>query len=138
MRIGEGDVCVVIDWRDGAEDILAAVKAFLPPGYLSGERRTDGIWTLSAGGRPASEIRFTEGNPALFVNAVNEILAPEFEIRQFRPIEGDGYSFLLRPSGWWMQLEDRHPDLLEKYFITTERLARYASRSWLGRLFSKP
>ncbi len=138
LRIGESDVCAVIDWCDGAEQILTAVKDFLPEDYVTATPSRDGFWAVSAGGRPVVEIDFTLKKQEQFIDALNEIIAPEFEMMQFRPIDGDGYSFLVRPAAWWAQAKAEHSDIIEKYFLSTKRLSTYSAKSWLGRFFSKP
>jgi asparagine synthase (glutamine-hydrolysing) len=34
IQFGESEYCAIIDWRDGAQEIVEAVASFLPDGYL--------------------------------------------------------------------------------------------------------
>lgn len=141
LRLGEADICLVIDWKDGPEEILDALQEFLPDGYLDATPEEDGSWTVSAGGRPAAKVLFTYDGQEPFLAGLNEVLAPDFEMRQFRPCDGDGYSLLVRPASWWIQADKQHPDLMEQYFLTTRRLLEHSSKSsskgFFARLFGK-
>ncbi len=138
QQFGESDHCVVVDWKDGLDEIVAAVADFLPTGHLrleaagsTGSRlvRSDG----TAIDAPEASIKQEE-----LLLLVNRALAPEFELRRFRPNDGDGYSLLLAPSDFWDELERTHPEATERYFLSVERLATYWRRGFLARLLSKP
>lgn len=136
---GESDICVVIDWRDGAEEILDAIMPFLPRDYLAAERQGDTEWVIQAGARAAQTVEYgPETKQEAFFVVLNELLAPEFELRQYRPVNGDGYALYLAPKEWWNSFATAHPKVMEKYFLAAERLAAYMKKSYFMRLFSKP
>lgn len=135
-QFGESDHCAVVDWKDGLEKIIAALADFLPSDHLrievfEGTRkkivRADGM-TIEM---PSTSIKQEE-----IVALVNRVLAPRFEIRRFRPIDGDGYSLFVAPAELWAELEFEHPKETERYFMSAERLATYWRKSFVGRLFS--
>ena len=136
---GESDTCVVVDWRDGAEEIFEAVTPFLPQGYLRVEQRGGIAWTVHAGDRPARTVESTQTTKQEeFFVALNDVLAPDFELRQYTPVNGDGYSLFLASSAWWQSFAAEHPKVLAKYFLSADRLAAYWRKNFLARLFSKP
>lgn len=136
---GECDNCVVVDWRDGAEEIFEAITPFLPQDYLHVEERGSTEWVVQAGARPACTVEFSERTKQEdFFVALNQVLAPDFELWQYTPNDGDGYSFFLAPSEWWQSFATEHPRVLAKYFLSANRLAAYLRKSYLARLFSKP
>lgn len=131
---GESDICVVIDWRDGAEEILDAVMPFLPQDYLAAERQGDTEWVILAGARAAQTVEYgPETRQEAFFVVLNELLAPEFELRQYRPVNGDGYALYLAPKKWWNSFATAHPKVVEKYFLPAERLAAYMRKSYFKR-----
>ena len=138
QQFGESDHCVVVDWKDGLDEIVAAVSDFLPTGYLRLEAtgsastrlvRSDG----SAIDAPEASVKQEE-----LLLLVNRALAPQFELRRFRPNDGDGYSLLLAPCEFWADLERTQPEATERYFLSVERLATYWRRGFIARLLSKP
>lgn len=136
---GESHICVVVDWRDGAAEILEALTPFLPPGYLQFKKRGRTKWVVQAGDRPPRTIEFTKDTKQeRFFVALNQLLAPDFELWRYTPMDGDGYSLYLAPAAWWRTFADQHPKALAKYFVSVERLAAYWQKSYLARLFSKP
>lgn len=136
---GESDNCVVVDWRDGAEEIFEALKPFLPQGYLRVDRFGNTKWTVQAGNREPHTIEFSKGTKhEEFFVALNEVLVPDFELWQYTPVDGDGYSLFLAPTEWWRSFADKHPRVLAKYFLSISRLAAYRRKSYLERILSKP
>jgi len=136
---GECDNCVVIDWRDDAEDIFTAAMPFLPHGYLHVEEHGDTEWKIQAGTRPARIVEFTERTKQEdILVTLNHVLAPDFELWQYTPVNGDGYSLFLAPSAWWQSFATEHPGVLAKYFLSLDRLAAHWKKGFLARLFSKP
>ena len=136
---GEADNCIVVDWRDGAEEILEALRPLLPQGYLRVEKLGNTRWAVQAGDRSARTIKFSRKSKQeeLFV-ALNEVLAPDFELWQYTPVEGDGYSLFLAPTAWWRTFTEKHHETLAKYFVSTNRLAAHWRKGYLARLLSKP
>ncbi len=137
-QFGEADHCAVVDWKDDLEAIVGAVAAFIPSGFLQ-------VQPLSAGGQqlvladgtkidaPPSPVRQEE-----LIALVNRAIAPQFELRRFRPVDGDGYSLFVAPADVWSELERTHPEATERYFLGAERLAAFWRKGFVGRLFSKP
>jgi hypothetical protein len=138
LGLGESDICAVVDWRDGAEEIFTAIAEFLPDGFLAAIPSEDGLMTISASGGPTLEVNVPLNKQEPFIDSINRILSPDYEIRQFRPCDGDGYSLLVRPASWWSQFDEKHPEIAEKYFLSTKRLAAYWSKNYFARLLSKP
>jgi len=136
---GESDNCVVVDWRDGAEEIFESLTPFLPQGYLQVEKPGTSKWTIRAGDRPPRNVEFPQNTKQEeFFVALNEVLAPDFELWQYTPVHGDGYSLFVAPTAWWQSFADEHPRVLAKYFLSATRLAAYQRKSYLARLLSKP
>jgi hypothetical protein len=136
---GESDSCVVVDWRDGAEEIFEAVVPFLPSGYLRIESRSSTEWAVQAGSRPECIVLFlSDTKQEDFFVSLNQVLAPDYELWQYTPFIGDGYSLLLAPCAWWQAFSHEHPRVLAKYFLSANRLAAYMRKSYFARLFSKP
>lgn len=138
LRIGESDVCAVVDWRNRPEEVMEILGEFLPTGYLTWELEHEDKIRVMAGGRPPVAISWTSKKFEACLDAVNRALAPDFEMRQFRPCEGDGYSLLIETSAWWLDVTVREPDLIERYFLPLDRLAAYWGKSYFLRLISKP
>jgi hypothetical protein len=136
-QFGECENCVVTDWKDGADDILGAVALFLPDDYWKIEKLSDSEWRIQVAGRDPQILPFVLYKQEDFFVALNRVLAPDYELRQFTPCDGDGYSLFLRPVGWWRDFDAKHPDIAQKYFLTTERLAAFLKKSFFRRLFSK-
>ena len=138
LGLGEPDICAVVDWRDGAEEIITAIAEFLPDGFLAAIPSKEGLLTISANSGPTLEVNVPLKKQEPFIDSLNRILSPDYEIRQFRPCDGDGRSLLVRPASWWSQFEDRHPEIVEKYFLSTRRLAAYWGKNDFARVLSKP
>lgn len=133
---GGCDHCVVVDWRDQADDVVSAFAAFLPGKKLLVDEIDEGSYRIYYGERSAdsaSGLRHEE----LFL-LINSLLAPAFEARQFRPFDGDSYSLYLASTQLWKELEEERPEAVDKYFLSMERLAAYWRKSYWARLFSKP
>jgi hypothetical protein len=136
---GESDNCVVVDWRDGFEEILEALTPFVPHGYLQVKKLGNTNWKIRAGDRPPHKIEFAKNTKQeeLFVT-LNEVLRPDFELRQYTSVDGDGYSLFVAPTAWWHSFADEHPRVLAKYFLSATRLAAHQRKHFLARLISKP
>jgi|GEM_PF-3542859 len=137
-QFGDSDNCAVIDWRDGLLELIAAVEPFLPKGYLRSEPK-DGGFLLHAGGRGSSPIEVQlKTRQEDLIASLNRALCPDFEIRQFTPMTGDGYSLFVAPASVWQDIERSHSVAVQKYFLSAERLAAYWRKGYFARLFSKP
>lgn len=136
---GEAEHCAVIDWRDGLVEIVAAIAAFLPDGYLTFQPRSETDCELLVLGKSPKVISLSpQSTQEACIDAVNEALSPEFEIRQFRPCDGDGYSLYVAPCAVWSKIETEHPQLSERLFLSSRRLLGYWSKGYIARLFTKP
>ena len=136
---GEAEHCAVIDWRDGPVEIVAAVAAFLPNGYLTIQRCNEIEYELVVHGKsPKVMLVSPQTRQEAHILAINEALSPEFEIRQFRPCEGDGYSLFVAPSSVWANIQSEHHQAAERLFLTAQRLFTYWSKSYIARLFTRP
>lgn len=137
-RFGESDHCAVVDWRDDLPAIVEAVAPFLPNGYLRLEATPGLPPSLIAGGRPPQQVPASATRQEDLISAVNRSLHPEFELRRFRPIDGDGYSLFVAPAKLWAELDRTSPAETERYFLGAERLAKYWRKGFFARLLSKP
>jgi hypothetical protein len=136
---GESDNCVVVDWRDGVEEIFEAIVPFLPAGHLRIENHNSTEWRVQVGNRSEHVILFAPGSRHEdFFVSLNQVLAPDYELWQYTPVNGDGYSLFLAPSSWWKSFATEHPGVLAKYFLSVNRLAAYMRKNYFVRLFSKP
>lgn len=133
---GRADHCAVVDWRDGLTEIVTAVAAFLPAGYLHIGGAGGGIRLVVQGTPNLPPVRSAKQEGLLL--QVNRALEPEFELRQFRPADGDSYSIFVAPASFWQEIDRTHPEASEHYFLPMERLAAFWSKSYLGRLLSRP
>lgn len=139
MQFGEADHCAVIDWRDGPVEVVDAVAFFLPNGYLSHRKLSEQAYEIIVQGRPPvlTELSPKATQEKLLLSICNAI-APEYELRQYRPMDGDSYSVFVAPRSVWASMEGQHRDATERLFLNAARLAAYWSKGYLARLFSKP
>jgi hypothetical protein len=138
-RFGESDHCAVIDWRDGPAEIVKAVAAFLPQGYLAPGRLTQQACELLVQGKAPVVVPLPpKATQERLLLAISDAIGPEFELRQFTPMDGDGYSVFVGPRAVWSAIGSTHPEATERLFLDARRLAAYWSKGYLGRLFSKP
>ena len=139
MQFGEADHCAVIDWRDGAAEIVESIASFLPTGYLACGNLSERTCALIVQGRSPVlvELAPTAMQEKLLLCICNAI-APEYEIRQFRPMDGDSYSVFVAPKAVWVNIESGYPKAVESLFLSAQRLAAYWSKGYLSRVFSKP
>ena len=136
---GESDNCIVIDWRDGPEEIFEALIPFLPSGYLRIENRSSTEWLVQTENQPERIVLVApETKHEDFFVSLNQVLAPDYELWQYTPVNGDGYSLYLAPSPWWKSFAAEHPGVLAKYFLSLNRLAAYMKKRYFVRLFSRP
>jgi hypothetical protein len=124
IEFAGADNCAVIDWRDGLLEIIAAVSHFLPRDYTQ----------LQEFKATASDHTTQES----LIDAVNRHIQPQYEIRQFKAIDGDTYSLFVAHTDFWKELEARNLREVEKYFLSTARLAAYWNKGYFARLFRKP
>jgi hypothetical protein len=138
QQFAESDHCVVVDWKDGLREIVAAVAGFLPKGSLRLESQGSNGSRLVRSDGTGIDASATSAKPEELLLLVNRALAPRFELRQFRPFDGDGYSLLVAPTELWAELDRAQPEAIERYFLGVERLAAYRKKGFVARLFSKP
>lgn len=137
-QFGDSDHCAVVDWKDDLQAIVAAVAEFVPSGFLRIDAPgSNGQRIVRADGKaiecPSAPVRQEE-----LIALVNRALAPQFELRRYRPVDGDGYSLFVASADLWSELERDHPEATARYFLGAERLAAYWRKGFVGRLFSKP
>lgn len=139
MQFGGADHCAVIDWRDGPVQVVDAIAFFLPNGYLSQRKLSEQTYEIIVRGRPPvlTALSPTATQEHLLLS-ISDAIAPEYELRQYRPIDGDGYSIFVAPQSVWTRIEGEHRDATERLFLNARRLAAYWSKGYLARLFSKP
>jgi hypothetical protein len=137
VLFGEAEHCAVVDWRDGFPQIVAAVAAFLPAGHLHIGGVIGGDNAVTVKGKPSLAPPQSTKQEALLLH-INQALRPDFELRQFRPADGDSYSIFVAPESVWQEIDRSHPKASEKYFLSIERLAAFWSKSYFARMFSKP
>jgi hypothetical protein len=142
IEFGRCKYCVVVDWRDDAEQILDTVKKQLPEGYLQFRQIDKETFEIESHGithrLKAPENADVEG----ILQEVNRALLPNHEMRIFQPTIGDGYSLLLRPAIWWSDFAATHPARLRKLFVTIDERLRQTGnkthqKSWWKRLTGK-
>jgi hypothetical protein len=136
---GEAEHCAVIDWRDDFDEIVAAVAPFLPEGYVTVRHDGEDACQLLVRGKAPGPISLSPGvRQETHFQSINDALKPEFELRQFRPFDGDSYSLFVAPSSLWSEIEAAHPHAVERLFLPIDRLVAYRRKGYLARLFSKP
>ena len=136
---GESDNCAVIDWRAGVPEIVEAIAQFLPPGYLRSEQTGPTSFLLHTGGRASQPIEaHPQAKQETLISLVNASLSPEFELRQYRPCDGDSHSLYVVTTAVWAEIERSNPQAVDKFFLSAARLAAFWQKGFLSRLFSKP
>jgi hypothetical protein len=136
---GEADNCAVIDWRDGPSEIVAAIAAFLPEGYLTSGRVTTASCELLVRDRqPVVASLSPKATQENLLLSINQAIQPEYELRQFRPLDGDSYSIFVAPRSVWSEIDQANPQATEDLFLSARRLAAYWGKSYLARMLSKP
>ncbi|MBD9480575.1 hypothetical protein [Pseudoxanthomonas sp. PXM02] len=136
---GEADNCAVIDWKAGPLDIVEAIADFLPDGYLTlGRVTATSCELMVTGKRPFCAQILSRATQENLLLSINQAVQPEYELRQFRPSYGDGYSLYVAPRSVWSEIERSNPEASESLFLSAPRLAAYWSKSYLVRMFSKP
>ena len=139
VQFGEARHCAVIDWRDGPREIVDVVAAFLPDGFLIlGALSGDSCEFVVPGRKPVCFHLSRRAKQENLIFAINEAIKPDYEIRQYRPNDGDGYSLFVAPQAVWSGLENADPEAIERLFLNAQRLAEYWSKGYMARLFSKP
>ncbi|WP_446809108.1 hypothetical protein ACH50O_17895 [Methylomonas sp. 2BW1-5-20] len=138
-QFGEAEHCVVIDWRDGPAEVVEAIAAFLPTGYLALGTLSEQTCELIVQGRPPVLVEISpNAMQEKLLLCISNAIAPEYEIRQYRPMDGDGYSVFVAPQSVWANIESAHPKAVQRLFLSAQRLAAYWSKGYLARVFSKP
>ncbi|MDL5031537.1 hypothetical protein QRD43_06410 [Pelomonas sp. APW6] len=138
-QFGGSEHCAVIDWRDGAPEIVDAVASFLPDGHLVIGRLTERSCELVVQGKPPilAELSSKAAQEQLLF-CIGNAIAPEYELRQFRPMDGDSYSIFVAPRSVWAGIDSEHPRAAERLFLSAQRLAAYCSKGFLARMLSRP
>ena len=139
IQFGQSEHCAVVDWRDGPQEIFEAVASFLPDGFLAmGTLTEDSCELIVQGRQPVlAELSSTATQERLLLSIGNAI-APEYELRQFRPMDGDSYSMFVAPRSVWAGIDSENPQVAERLFLSAQRLAAYWSKGFVARMFSRP
>lgn len=133
------DTCVVVDWRDRLPEILDAAAGHLPENYIRVLSETESSVQVQIGTRPPETVAWEPKTAQeQLLLRVNQLLAPEYEMRQFLPINGDGYALYLAPATTWKEIDTSHPEAVKKLFLSVDRMAAFWSKPFLVRLFTKP
>jgi hypothetical protein len=136
---GDGEICAVIDWRAGLPEMAEEIAAKLPDGHFKIIRSTTHEVIVQVGSRAQEAVPVgPEAKQEELLLRLDGLLHPEYEMRQFRPFDGDSYSLYIAEAKTWSALQHENGEALEKYFLTIPRLAAYWKKSYLARLFSKP
>lgn len=136
---GDGDICAIIDWRAGLSEMADEIAAKLPDGYFTILPSNTDSLVVQLGSRPQETISASPGaKQEELLLRLNSLLHPDYEMRQYRPRDGDSYSLYIAEMNTWSSLERAHAEALEKYFLTIPRLAAYWKKSYFARLFSAP
>lgn len=138
-EFGDGDNCAIIDWRAGLPEIAEEIAAKLPDGYFNVVSATPETLVVDVGSRKqqiVSASRETKQEELLV--RFDELLRPDYEMRQFRPFDGDSYSIYIAECAVWARFEQSDAKALESCFLSMPRLAAYWKKSYFARLFSKP
>jgi len=126
---GRNDLVLWIDWGQTAEDIVAHCEQILQTGTLSlspapADAANQGTYIRYKETRrklPAA----ADTDHQVTLQALNELLAPDFEIRAFKATSGDGLlAFLPLASGSWAQLEQQYGNKVLLHFGKTIRQSR--------------
>jgi hypothetical protein len=138
-EFGDADYCAIVDWRAGLPEMADEIAAKLPGGYFKILSSTPNELVVEVGSRPKEIVSTsTETKQEELLLRLDRLLHPEYEIRQFRPFDGDSYSLYIAASPTWSSLEQTDAKALENYFLTMPRLAAYWKKGYFARLFSKP
>jgi hypothetical protein len=136
---GDGDNCVIVDWRARLPEIADEIAAKLPDGHfriLSSKTEEVVVEVGSRAKETLSDSAETKQEELLL--RFDRVLHPEYEMRQFRPSDGDSYSLYIAETSTWSSLEKDNAEALEKYFLSMPRLAAFWKKGYFARLFSKP
>jgi hypothetical protein len=136
---GDGEICAVIDWRAGLPEMAEEIAAKLPDGHFTIVSATAEELRVQIGSRGQQTVPVgPEAKQEELLLRLDGLLHPEYEMRQFRPFDGDSYSLYIAEAKTWAALQHESGEALEKYFLTIPRLAAYRKKSYFARLFSKP
>lgn len=112
-----------VGWRQSDETIIDACETVLRTGDLAGEcvaAGQDGGYRvfIRAGARSEEvPLSYSLRDRQITLRALNDFLAPEYEIRLcLDSIGGDALAFLPLASARWRELEQRFPQALGKLF----------------------
>ncbi|WP_331343888.1 hypothetical protein [Cellvibrio sp. UBA7661] len=132
------DNCAIIDWRDGFSEILEEIIRFLPSAYILFTEITPNTYRIAIDGKTTNIEVPIQAKQESLIDSANNLLQPNYEIRQFRATNGDAHSLFIAPSEFWSDLEVHNPEKVEKYFLSTARLSAFWNKGYFSRLFSKP
>jgi hypothetical protein len=138
-EFGDGDNCAIVGWRAGLAEIADEIAAKLPDGYFKILSTTTDELVVEVGSRTKEIVSASpETKQEELLLRFDRLLHPEYEMRQFRPFDGDGYSLYIAASSTWSSLERTDAKAIEDYFLSMPRLEAYWKKGYFARLFSKP
>ena len=120
-------------------EIVEEIAAKLPEGHFKVVRSTAEEVVVHVGSRTEEALAVElDAKQEDVLLRLDRLLHPEYEMRQFRPFDGDSYSIYIAEVETWTAIERESGKAVEKYFLTIPRLAAYWKKSYLARLFSSP
>lgn len=124
VAFGNSRNCIVIDWRDNVETIIAAVGENLPKGYWIVRKIDEQTVEIDRRGEIHSVVARADSDLEPLLQSINRLIFPEYEMRILKATMGDGYSLLLRPSNWWVAFAASHPARFRDIFVTIDERVR--------------
>jgi hypothetical protein len=130
IREFDGDLCMIVDWRDYEEEAIGEAIRFLPGGSFTYEISYPDDETIAIRLRfrdreDAFSLPFQPQNNFRALLRVWRLLQPDYDIKIFRCTDGsDTHRFLLRPSEWWTACRTAYPKQYEKIFRDISDLTR--------------
>ncbi len=120
-KFGRNEYCVVVDWKDDAEQVLRAVQRYLPSAYWQFREIDENSFEINKG-HATCHMSIPPGtDPESILQTINRVLMPDFEMRVFLPTVSDTISLLLRSGDWWNEFESAYPARLPKLFVTMDK-----------------
>jgi hypothetical protein len=120
--IDKSGQCLVVDWRSEEGDLINALAKLIPEarltyGWGKGRCGEDDIFVSFRGRRYKLGLTMSGRDRYITLRRLNEILAGEYELREFRHTLGDDtHSFYPKPCSWWAAMERAFPAAIERVF----------------------
>ena len=112
-----------VDWGEYDDEIIALCERVITTGELSAEWREDDLIIRYRGTESRVPLTKTEGDRHVTACSLNDLLAPDFEIRFIVASHGsDTMGFCVLPSKEWSELENSYPEVVQANFIDPRKL----------------